>query len=84
MLNLVLREKTATFVMFINQVSNIYRTLDGLPIEGHAKVEGSAVRTKRKSVSRTLDRISVITFSLQTNLTMMKGAALRRMTLGLL
>ena len=56
MLNLVLREKTATFVMFINQVSNIYRTLDGLPIEGHAKVEGSAVRTKRKSVSRKQEK----------------------------
>ena len=38
-LNLVLREKTATFVMFINQVSNIYRTLDGLPIESLAKVK---------------------------------------------
>ena len=63
-LNLVLREKTATFVMFINQVSNIYRTLDALPIEGLAKVKGSAVRTKRKSVSRKQEKMKYDFFGL--------------------
>ena len=63
-LNLVLREKTATFVMFINQVSNIYRTLDGLPIESLAKVKGSAVRTKRKSVSRKHEKMKYDFFGL--------------------
>ena len=58
------KRKNCDFVMFINQVSNIYRTLDGLPIEGLAKVKGSAVRTKRKSVSRKHEKMKYDFFGL--------------------